>query len=461
MSTAENDTYTFKRNDERDVERFVGIEIYATSKFKRIGGEYKKQFKDFIVKEIIHGGKTLSIKEDYKSHPFSKELKDHYTTFNLVKVNRDTFEAIRKIKNDLNIPNSWINYSGLKDKFSISVQKVSIKGNYIEKLKRLKIKDIFIRDIQPSKKPVKLGSHIGNNFTILLRNIENIRNLKEKIDSYILFLNDFGFPNYFGLQRFGNFRPNSHIVGRYLIEGNFKQAYKELVTTTYSTELSESKIVRRDLRNDGNLEKAYDNFPKSLNYERNMIHHLIENPGDYTGSLNTLPSSLKQLLISAFQSFLFNKMLTLRVVKGYSLFKPIKGDTISILDDYNGDITNVKYIYGKNYDETIDKALDLNHAVIILPIVGYNTNFDEFPLAKQWLKEIFKQLKLDKKIFSSEFLNEPEFKGSMRPITSKPIGLKLLQIDGDELYPGKKKVKLEFSLLKGRYATMLFRELIK
>ena len=461
MSTAEKDTYTFKRNDERDVERFVGIEIYATSKFKGIGGEYKKQFKDFIVKEIIHSGKTLSIKEDNKSHPFSKELKDRYTTFNLVKVNRDTFDAIKKIKNNLSIPYSWINYSGLKDKFSISVQKISIKGDYIEKLGRLRIKDIFIRNIQPSKKSVKLGSHKGNNFTIFLRNIENFRNLKEKIDNYISFLNDFGFPNYFGLQRFGRYRPNSHIAGRYLIEGNFKQAFNELVSTTYSTELSDSKIVRRDLRNDGNLEKAYNNFPKSLNYERNMIHHLIENPGDYSGSLNTLPSSLKQLLVSAFQSFLFNKMLTLRVAKGFSLFKPIKGDTISILDDFNGDITRALYIYGKNYDETIDKALDLNRAVIVLPIIGYNTNFDEFPLAKQWLKEIFKHLNLNKKFFSSEFLNEPKFKGSLRAITSKPIGFKLLQIDDDELYPGKKKVKLEFSLLKGRYATMLIREIIK
>jgi len=76
LSTSESDTYTFNRNDEREIERFVGIEIYATSKIKGIGGKYKNQLKDFIVKEIDINGKTLSIKEDYKSHPFSKELKD-------------------------------------------------------------------------------------------------------------------------------------------------------------------------------------------------------------------------------------------------------------------------------------------------------------------------------------------------------------------------------------------------
>ena len=461
LSTSESDTYTFNRNDEREIERFVGIEIYATSKIKGIGGKYKNQLKDFIVKEIDINGKTLSIKEDYKSHPFSKELKDQFTTFNLTKVNKDTFEALRHIRKSLNIPFDWIKYSGLKDKFSISVQKIAIRGNFIEELRRLKLRDIFIRNIQPSKKSVKLGSHRGNHFTIILRNIKNSRDLRANINNNISFLNNYGFPNYFGLQRFGSFRPNSHIVGHCLIEGDFKKAFEEYVTTTYSTELPESKRVRRNLRNDKNLEKAYKTFPNSLNYEKNMILHLIENPGDYKGSLNTLPSALKQLLVSSFQSFLFNKMLTLRVEKGFSLFKPIKGDVISILDDHHGNVTKVKYIYGKMYDEYLDKAIKLNRAVIILPIIGNSTNLDDFPLVKQLLEEICTQEKIDKNIFSSEYFNEPEFKGSLRAMTAKPIGLKMINFEADDVFTGKKKVKLEFSLLKGVYATMLIRELIK
>jgi len=328
-------------------------------------------------------------------------------------------------------------------------------------LRRLKLRDIFIRNIQPSKKSVKLGSHRGNHFTIILRNIKNSRDLRENINNNISFLNNYGFPNYFGLQRFGSFRPNSHIVGHCLIEGDFKKAFEEYVSTTYSTELPESKRVRRNLRNDKNLEKAYKTFPNSLNYEKNMILHLIENPGDYKGSLNTLPSALKQLLVSSFQSFLFNKMLTLRVEKGFSLFKPIKGDVISILDDHHGNVTKVKYIYGKMYDEYLDKAIKLNRAVIILPIIGNNTNLDDFPLVKQLLEEIWTQEKIDKNIFSSEYFNKPEFKGSLRAITAKPIGLKMINFEADDVFTGKKKIKLEFSLLKGVYATMLIRELIK
>jgi len=461
LSKLEIDTYFFRENNERDVERFVGIQAFATHHMGVIGGEYKKEIKDFIVKEIDKNGKVLDIKEDSSSHSFSKELKDRYTTFNLIKINKDTFEAIRKIRKVLKIPSNLIKYSGLKDKFSISVQKISIKGDYIEKLRNLKIKDIFIRNIIPTKKPVKLGSHWGNNFTIVLRNIKDDKNLRNKIEEYVQFLNNFGFPNYFGLQRFGNYRPNSHIVGRYLLEGNFKKAFEEFVSTTYSTESMESKLARREFRKTGNLEKAYKDFPNRLNYEKNMIHHLIENLEDYEGSINTLPSDLKKLLISSFQSYLFNKMLSKRVEKGFSLFEPMKGDVISILDDYNGNITQVKYIYGNIYDSYLKNALKLNRATIVFPIIGTNTKLDEFPAVKLLFEEIIKEEKINKLIFSNKLVNEQEFKGSIRAIIVKPTALKVLELADDDLNLGKKKIKFEFSLQKGTYATMLIRELIK
>ncbi|MFX1313776.1 MAG: tRNA pseudouridine(13) synthase TruD [Promethearchaeota archaeon] len=461
MSKLERDTYSFKENNEREVEQFVGIEAFATHNLGVIGGEYKKEFKDFIVREIDKNGNILEIQVDSSAPSFSKELKDRYTTFNLIKINKDTFDALRKIRKALNISSNLIYYSGLKDKFSISVQKISIKGDYIEKLKNLKIKDIFLRNIIPTKKPVKLGSHWGNNFTIVLRNINDDKNLRYKVEEYVKFLSNFGFPNYFGLQRFGSYRPNSHKVGYYLLEGNFKNAFEEFVSTTYSTESMESKIARRAFRKTRNLEKAYNEFPNRLNYEKNMIRHLIENPEDYEGSINTLPYNLKKLLISSFQSYIFNKMVSKRVEKGISLFKPIKGDVISILDDFNGNTTLVKYIYGNSYDSYLEEALNQNRATIVIPIIGTNTNLDEFPFAKTLFEEIAKEENFDKHIFRNNVVNEQDFKGSIRAMMVKPTTLNFLELADDDLNPGKKKVKFEFSLQKGTYATMLIREFIK
>ncbi|MFX1374561.1 MAG: tRNA pseudouridine(13) synthase TruD [Promethearchaeota archaeon] len=454
-------THSFEDNNEKEVEKFVGIEIYATYKINGIKGDYKTLFKDFIVKEIDTKGNILDIKEDYRSINFSKDLTDKFTTFNLVKINKDTFEAVRLISKALKIPYNSIHYSGLKDKNAISVQKISIKGDYVEKLKKLNLRDIFIRDIYPTKKPVKLGSHLGNNFTITIRNLNNVENLKQKTEKNLKFIGEYGFPNYFGLQRFGNYRPNSHIIGRFLLEGAFENAFNEYVSTTYSTESDESRKARSELIINGDLKKAYDNFPKILQYERKMIQYLIDHPGDYQGSINTLSNDLKRLLISSFQSYLFNRMLSKRVTKGLPLFKPAKGDVISILDDYNGNITQVKYTYGGIYDKYLRKALKLNRASIVLPLIGTNTSFDEFPLMKPIYEDLIKSEGIDRNIFHSKDIDESEFKGSIRAMTIKPRGLKMVEIKDDELNPGKKRIKIEFSLQKGSYATMLLRELTK
>lgn len=461
MVDHEKDTYPFKKPNEKEVEKFVGIEVYGTTKIGGIGGDYKTLFKDFIVKEIDRNGVILDLKEDYRSSLYFNELADNYSSFNLTKINKDTFEVIKLISRALKIPYNLIYYSGLKDKQSISVQRMSIKGNYLEELRDLKIKDLFVRNIYPTKKPVKLGSHQGNNFTVVIRNIEPAKNLKHTCEKLLKLINHFGFPNYFGLQRFGTFRPNSHIVGRFLLVGDYENAYKEFVLNTYTTESDESRKARSNLRKDGNLEKAYNNFPKILHYERNMIKFLMRNPSDYEGAMNTLPIDLKRLLISAFQSYLFNRMLSLRVNKGFPISKPIKGDVLCILDDYSGNITQIRYLYGENYDKPLEKALKLNRASIVLPIIGVNTSLDDFPLIKPIFKEIAKSENIKENIFQSEFINKTEFKGSIRAMTVKPNGSRLLELMDDDINPGKKKIKIEFSLQKGSYATMLIREFIK
>ncbi|GAF98901.1 unnamed protein product [marine sediment metagenome] len=107
------------------------------------------------------------------------------------------------------------------------------------------------------------------------------------------------------------------------------------------------------------------------------------------------------------------------------------------------------------------KALKLNRASIALPIIGNNTILDEYPLMKYIYEDVAKSDRIDNNIFYSKYINESEFKGSIRAMTVKPSGLKMVELTDDELYHGKKKIKIEFSLQKGSYATMLLRELIK
>ncbi|MFX1276158.1 MAG: tRNA pseudouridine(13) synthase TruD [Promethearchaeota archaeon] len=451
----------FKNNDEKEVEKHVGIEDYCISHIRGIGGEYKASHKDFIVKEITKDGKTLEMREDSESHPFLEEFKDKYTTFNLIKINKDTFEAINEINKKLKVSSNSIQYSGLKDKCSISVQRVSIKGNYIQKLKNLKLNDIYLRNIIPSNKPIKLGSHFGNNFTIIIRNINPENDVEERISQIVNYLNSMGFPNYYGLQRFGSLRPNSHKIGKSILQQEYEEAYHEFITAIYSTESTKAQQVRINLAKTGDLEKALEEFPQTLRYERKIIKSLIDKPGNYKAAFDTISPGLKTLLISSFQSWIFNKMVSKRREKGFSLFKPYDGDRIVILDDELGNLTQISYIYGGLYDKSLDEAFKMNRAVIVAPLIGYNTKLEDFPLMKDIFQEVASQEKIDINFLDNDILNEYEFKGSYRAITVKPIGLKVIELSDDEFNNDKLKLKIEFSLGRGSYATMLLRELIK
>ena len=52
-------------------------------------------------------------------------------------------------------------------------------------------------------------------------------------------------------------------------------------------------------------------------------------------------------------------------------------------------------------------------------------------------------------------------RGKVRPVLCKLNDFKIFKISNDELHSESKSVKIGFSLIKGSYATVFLRELIK
>ncbi|MHA1104787.1 MAG: tRNA pseudouridine(13) synthase TruD [Promethearchaeota archaeon] len=441
MTYKQDNIIIFKDNNEKEIEKFAGIGSYATSNIKGIGGIYKHTYKDFIVREVTKEGEILRIKDISPKSHFSGELYDDFTEFNLVKINTEPFKAFNLIASALKVPVSHITYSGLKDRCSISVQKVAVKGNHVVKLNNLKLRDIFINNISPSRKSIRLGSNKGNHFTVIIRNIDNDIDVEKRNLKVFDMLSNNGFLNYYGLQRFGTFRPNSHIIAKHILLNEYENVFNEL--------------------QEGDMEWAYANFPKGLNYERMMIHHLKDHEKDFKGSVQKIPSYLIKLLFSSFQSYFFNKMLTLRIKKGISPFEPANGDVIIILDDDNGSLTSIKYIYGGKYDKFLKEAIRLNRAHIVIPLVGYDTKMDDYPLMNKFFEDVLNEEKIDSTIFKCELFRQYEFKGAHRAMVIKLSDAKILEVSKDDIFQDKQKVKIEFSLPRGSYATMVLRELMK
>ena len=135
-----------------------------------------------------------------------------YTWFTLKKRQLGTMDALHLLSKRWNRPFTAFNCAGLKDKQAMTTQTCSVKGN----AGNLKEKNFEVIIIGQSDRPVSLGMHSGNKFTITVRDVAEVPKKKQ------LFL------NYFGEQRFS---VNNHLIGKALVKGDYKTAC-DLITST-------------------------------------------------------------------------------------------------------------------------------------------------------------------------------------------------------------------------------------
>ncbi|MBN2157385.1 MAG: tRNA pseudouridine(13) synthase TruD [Candidatus Lokiarchaeota archaeon] len=442
-----------------DLEKHVGISIFTTTT-PGICGELKVQPEDFLVCEITPNGRVLSIVEKLDFHKKPNKPSRHvYTQLDVVKRNEDTILVAEKIARALNIEPQLVSWAGLKDNRAITAQRMTIKGDCVNQLLHCRFDTVFLKNFQYVKKPIKLGDLWGNKFDIIMRNIIDIN--RDKLDSIASnFMNQiatFGSPNYYGLQRFGSIRPNSHIVGKYLFLSDYQKAVEEFLYATYPPEHEIVKICRKELKETQNFEQGLRNFPEGLYYERLIMQQLLRKPQDYLGAIKHLPRPLVNLLMSSYQSYLFNSAISKRMMKFGNLIEPKTNDIISLLLDDNGLTTPLRYRYKKWKKPFLRKVLNMDRARIMCPILGYDSK-----LSDSYFGRIYKRI-LKKENFKLDYfkngkeLRAYDFRGSFRSIIVKPRDLQVVP-HYEQINP---IIRMKFSLPKGTYATMLIRELSK
>jgi len=156
----------------------------------------KHKPKDFIVEEVS----TIKPKEAGK-----------FLYFKLKKKNYGTLDAIKKLVSSWNVPVKNIAYAGLKDRRAITTQVCSVKGVSGEKIQQTSLENIECTVLGFGDEPVHVGDLEGNNFTIVLRKLEKVPEIKAR------------FRNLFGKQRFSE---NNAEIGRAIVRKNFELAVK-------------------------------------------------------------------------------------------------------------------------------------------------------------------------------------------------------------------------------------------
>ncbi|MCX8172428.1 MAG: tRNA pseudouridine(13) synthase TruD [Archaeoglobaceae archaeon] len=403
----------------------IGIRGYIT-KTPPMGGMIRRVAEDFYVEEVLEP--SLAGNGDY-------------AVIKVEKKNWETLKFARTLARMLGISQKRISFAGTKDKKALTVQFYSIKGVKKDDLDKINLIDVKIEFLGYSRKEIKLGDLVGNSFRIKVVGAKNSKIFQETRDE----LNEKGIPNFFGEQRFGT-RGITHEVGKLILQKNYSEAFWTFVAKPSEKESEKLRKIREELWNTRDVICGLRELPKHLNYERALLQKLKEK-GSEEKALLSLPKALKMMFVHAYQSYIFNKLLSQRIDDFGELKTVMEKDWTCYITykTKKPSFTDCSKV-GLN-KERVEFLIKENFATLALPLVGYQTKIEGWSkIALEFLSEDnlgISSFKTEHKEFSSS--------GSYRSACI-PLAVTDLKFDG-EIF--------QFYLPAGCYGTILLREFLK
>ena len=381
----------------------IGITVYSTD-FNGIGGKIRVEPEDFQVTELISQRAQNSINDQ-----------EGYAVYKLKKKKIDTNHALSDVFRKKGIR---LKALGLKDASAITEQFVC-SGNKGKIIENFSTDKYSLEKIGFVKKPLSKKDMVSNHFKIKISDCSNDLSSFTQYNKIL---------NFYGYQRFGSKRPVTHLIGKAILQKDFKKAVELILSFTSPYDSKENTEIREKLSDKENYEKYFDQVPYQMDIERIVLKEIIEHD-DVFRAIRSIPISLRRFYIQAYQSFLFNQSLSSAFSDGENLFEAQPGD---VCFDFHGIIG--KYVKG------LDQWL-------ALPFIGYSyykkTRFD------YQISKILEQEEIAPKDFFIKEMQEVSSEGGFRQAA--------IHCSDNSSYD----TTVEFSLSRGSFATILLREIMK
>lgn len=374
---------------------------------------------DFVVEELINVPITKS---------------GHYTVLKLTKRYWNTLDVIDFLARRLRVSRRLISRAGLKDRYSLSTQYLSFKGNIKHTIRE---KNFTLTPIGKTKHSITPRCLIGNRFSITLRSLETpaIETIFENYNN----IKAFGIPNYFDEQRFGSARHRQGFFAKELMLKHYKGALKLLLCYPYKEDSKHVKIFKKFCQEHWrHWQDCLSLTPK--NFQR-IIRCLITRPKDYKGAIKTINRELLNLYLLTYQSYIFNQVLSIFVAQ------------------YGDGITEVPYSMGTFvfYRSLQDPQILCN---LTIPMINEKTSLQGSPGTV--IKTVLAREGVTRKDFALQKMRfrGVQFKHFLRPAIFIPRNFSLGRPQHDDVYKNKEKLTLQFILPAGSYATLLIKRLM-
>jgi tRNA pseudouridine13 synthase len=425
-----------------DFEHQIGIDTYYT-KTPGVGGKLRVRIDDFLVTELF----LFPPKKD----------NGRFTIAEVTCRNWETHTLVHEIAHRLHMSQKRISFAGTKDKRAVSTQLMSFEQVPPDDLSKLSINDVSFAHLYQSDGLVRIGDLSGNRFEITIRNLDesiepgHIKSLIAPIKAIG------GFPNFYGVQRFGVVRPITHHVGKLIVQGKYEDAAMTYVAHPMKGENETTYALREELEKTRDFTHAFHSYPDSLNFEKAMLNRLIQDPNDFVSAFKELPKNLLMMFVNAYESLLFNRILSERLRRNIPIHQAIVGDSIATV--HNNIVSKEIIPVRESNINKVNAQITKNKAVVTGLLVGSDALFAEGEMG-----EIEHGVVESEKIDPRDFII-PEIPFLSSSGTRRPLFSLLSSLDWtlhiDDFQQQKQAITLRFELQKGCYATSLLREIMK
>ena len=397
---------------------------YLTADIPSVPAVIKRRNEDFVVEEV-----PLYDPCDSGDHVYAL----------IEKVGLTTRRAVLDIAQALGVPSAAIGVAGQKDARGVTRQMVSVHGADPARIMSLALPGIRILDAARHRAKLRPGSLRANRFTVRLR--ETPADRIGEIDRIVEVLARRGVPNYFGPQRFG-MRGDTWEVGRALLCGDFDGAVGLIVGQPMEEDTGTVRRAR-ELAAVGRFADAARTWPVGFPDCAHLCRLLARTAGDARRAIFALERRLLGFYVSAYQAWLFNRVLAERVP---NMDRVLHGDLV--FSHLSGAVLAVEDV------EIVQPCATRFEVSPTGPIVGYTMSAPRGEPAA-----------LEHRIIEEGGLPPIDLPrtgpltcvGGRRPLRFRPEGIGC-ETGSDEAGPF---LELRFTLPPGCYATSLLREIGK
>jgi tRNA pseudouridine13 synthase len=356
--------------------------------------------------------------------------------YRLTKRGVGTPEAVETVLRAWRLPRRALSFGGLKDRHALTRQHLTIQGG---PPRDLTSGGVQLEHLGRLDRPYTAKDLRGNRFRVVLRSV-SAGEEAAALAALPEVARD-GLPNYFDDQRFGSVNRDGSFVAEPWIRGDYEQALRLAFAAPNEHDKPNDREQKRVLAEGwGDWVGLKARLGRS--HARSVVTYLADRPGDFQGALGVTRQDLRSLWLAAFQSHLWNAMLTALVRE------VVPAPDRAELAAKGGPVA---------FWRRLGEATRARLAETSLPLPSSRVDVPEGPV------RTLVERTLAEKGLSLEQLDVKSPRGSFfskgwRPAVLAPQGL-LAEGGDDDLYPGKRRLTLSFDLPRGAYATILVKRL--